>query len=262
MHIVSSSASSHAAPGSLAIDASHLHFAFVRGTDVLDDVTVAVPDGATCALVGPNGAGKSTLLEILAGLRTPRSGSLRVQGALLTGAPSRRPTGVALVSARALPPAGFTVAGLLRYLAPWHLRWDMALADALLEQFAMAGRQRIATLSFGGHMKVQLLCALASRPRVLLLDEPFIGLDVATKDALIRGLLAIDDDEARTTLIASHDLAEMELLVDHLLVLDGGRVRLAGDLDALRSHAPSAATLRDLYVRHTSNSPTRMEPAA
>ena len=114
MHIVSSSASSHAAPGSLAIDASHLHFAFVRGTDVLDDVTVAVPDGATCALVGPNGAGKSTLLEILAGLRTPRSGSLRVQGALLTGAPSRRPTGVALVSARALPPAGFTVAGLLR----------------------------------------------------------------------------------------------------------------------------------------------------
>ena len=83
-----------------------------------------------------------------------------------------------------------------------------------------------------------------------------------TKDALIRGLLAIDHTEARTTVIASHDLAEMELLVDHLLVLDGGRVRLAGDLDALRSHAPSAATLRDLYVRHTSNSPTRMEPAA
>ena len=262
MHIVSSSASPHAAPGTLAIDASHMHFAFVRGTDVLDDVTVAVPDGATCALVGPNGAGKSTLLEILAGLRTPRSGSLYVQGAVVTGAPSTRPTGVALVSSRAVPPSGVTIAGLLRYLAPWHLRWDMAVADALLEQFALAGRQRIATLSFGGHMKVQLLCALASRPRVLLLDEPFIGLDVMTKDALIRGLLEVEHDESRTTVIASHDLAEMELLVDHLLVLDGGRVRLADDLDALRSRAPSAATLRNLYIRHTSNAPARMEPAA
>ncbi len=261
MHIVSSSASSHAAP-SLAIDASHLHFAFVRGTDVLDDVNMAVPSGATCALVGPNGAGKSTLLEVLAGLRAPRSGSLSVQGAVVTGAPSTRPTDLALVSSCAVPPSGFTIAGLLRYLAPWHPRWDLAVADALLEQFALAGRQRIATLSFGGHMKVQLLCALASQPRVLLLDEPFIGLDVATKDALIRGLLTVDHVEARTTVIASHDLAEMELLVDHLLVLDGGRVRLAGDLDALRAHAMSAATLRDLYVRHTNNSPTRMEPAA
>ncbi len=245
-----------------AIEASQLTFAFVRGTDVLRDVTATVPVGATCALVGPNGAGKSTLLEIIAGLRVAHTGTLRVDGALVTGAPSTRPDGVALVSARGRPPAGFTIAALLRYVAAWHPRWDHAIAEGLLQQFALAGRHRIETLSFGGGMKVQLLCALASQPHLLLLDEPFLGLDVATKDALIRGLLSVDAGTTRTTVIASHDLAEMELLVDHVLVLHEGRVQLAGEFDALRTLGERAATLRDLYVTHTKQPTPELEPAA
>jgi ABC-2 type transport system ATP-binding protein len=262
MHIVSSITPSIAAAAPAAIEISQLSFGFVSGTDVLCNVTAAVPVGATCALFGPNGAGKSTLMEVIAGLRVPRSGALRVHGALVTGTPSARPDGVALVSSRALPPVGFTIAELLRYVAAWHPRWNDATADALLRQFALSARQRIETLSFGGRMKVQLLCALAAQPQLLLLDEPFVGLDVATKDALIGGLLSVDDGAARTTLIASHDLAEMELLVDHVIVLDGGRVRLTGELDALRSGSARATTLRDLYVSHTEHSTTRMEPAA
>jgi ABC-2 type transport system ATP-binding protein len=95
-----------------------------------------------------------------------------------------------------------------------------------------------------------------------LLDEPLVGLDVVTKNALIDGLLSVDAAAARTIVIASHDLAEMELLVDHVIVLDDGRVRLAGDLDEPRAHGRTAATLRDLYLTHTERSTTSMEPAA
>ena len=262
MHLVPNTTPSLTVDMPAAIEASQLSFSFVSGTAVLHDVTATLPVGDTCALVGPNGAGKSTLLEMFAGLRVPNSGMLRVNGAPVTGAPSTRPDGVALVSTRALPPAGFTIATLLRYVSAWHPRWDDAMAEGLMEQFALAGRQRIETLSFGGGMKVQLLCALASRPHVLLLDEPFVGLDVATKDALIRGLLSVDEGSTRTTIIASHDLAEMELLVDHILVLQGGHVQLVGELDALRTREERAATLRDLYVTHTNRSTSRMEPAA
>ena len=262
MHLVANNTPSLAVDTPAAIEASNLSFAFVSGTAVLHDVTATLPVGATCAIVGPNGAGKSTLLEMFAGLRVPRTGMLRVHGDRVTGTPSTRPTGVALVSTRALPPTGFTITALLRYVSAWHPRWDDTIAEGLLAQFALAGRQRIATLSFGGGMKVQLLCALASRPHVLLLDEPFVGLDVATKDALIRGLLSVDEGSTRTTIIASHDLAEMELLVDHILVLQAGRVQVVGELDALRTREERAATLRDLYVTHTSRSTSRMEPAA
>ena len=262
MHIVANSTPSLAVAMPAAIEASNLSFAFVSGTTVLHDVTSTLPVGATCALVGPNGAGKSTLLELFAGLRVPHTGMLRVHGELVTGAPSTRPAGVALVSTRALPPTGFTIDALLRYVSAWHPRWDDTIAEGLLAQFALSGRQRIERLSFGGGLKVQLLCALASQPHVLLLDEPFIGLDVATKDALIRGLLSVDAGATRTTMIASHDLAEMELLVDHVLVLDSGRVQLAGEFDALRALGERSATLRDLYIAHTNRWTSRMEPAA
>jgi ABC-2 type transport system ATP-binding protein len=245
-----------------AIEATHLTFGFDTGPDVLHDVSAVVPVGATCALLGPNGAGKSTLLELMAGLRRPRRGTLRVHGTATADASNGAHTDIALVTIRALPPVGFTTTSLLRYVSAWQPRWDPATADALLERFALAGRQRIDTLSFGNRMKVQLLCALAARPRLLLLDEPFTGLDVATKDALVDGLLLADDPVPRTTIIASHDLAEMELLVDHLIVLADGRVRLTGNLDALREQQAHPTTLRELYVAHTDSTHAHMESAA
>lgn len=246
MHLITNDTMIPTTSAPPAIELSHICFGFTAASDVLHDITAWVPVGATCAVLGPNGAGKSTLLELIAGLRTPRCGVLRVCDAPVSGSPSSRPHGVSLVSSRAVPPGGFTIAALLRYVAAWHPHWEDATADALLQRFALAGRQRIDTLSFGGAMKVQLITALAAQPRVLLLDEPFVGLDVTTKEALVDGLLSVDAALERTTLIASHDLAELELLVDHLIVLTAGRVHLAGDLDVLRAQAGTAATLRDL----------------
>ncbi len=246
MHDIMNTTGHATTPVANAVECSDVSFCFTASRDVLHAISITVPVGSTFAVLGPNGAGKSTLLELIAGLRRPRRGTLRVDDVRVTGSPSSRPDGVMLMSRRAVPPAGFTVASLLRYVAAWHARWDAETASALLQRFALAEQQRIDTLSFGGQMKVQLITALASQPRVLLLDEPFIGLDVRTKEALIDGMLSVHTTQPRTTLIASHELAELELLVDDVVVLNEGRVHLTGNLDDLRARSGAAATLRDL----------------
>ncbi len=261
MHVITNNAGPATTPVPSAVECSDVSFGFTAARDVLHAISITVPVGSTFAVLGPNGAGKSTLLELIAGLRTPRRGTLRVGDVRVTGSPSSRPDGVMLMSPRAVPPAGFTVASLLRFVAAWHARWDAETAGALLQRFALAGQQRIDTLSFGGQMKVQLITALASQPRVLLLDEPFIGLDVRTKEALIDGMLSVDTTQPRTTLIASHDLAELELLVDHVVVLNEGRVHLTGNLDDLRAQSGAAATLRDLSRPPMPHSPSPLELA-
>ena len=261
MHLITNNSGPATALAASAVELSDVSFGFTAARDVLHAMSFTVPVGSTCAVLGPNGAGKSTLLELIAGLRTPRHGTLRVCDVRVTGSPSSRPDGVMLMSPRAVPPAGFTVASLLRHVAAWHAQWDAETASALLQRFALAGQQRIDTLSFGGQMKVQLVTALASQPRVLLLDEPFIGLDVRTKEALIDGMLSVDSVQPRTTLIASHELAELELLVDHVVVLNEGRVHLTGDLDALRAQSGASATLRELSRPPMLHSPSPLELA-
>ncbi|MES3032462.1 MAG: ABC transporter ATP-binding protein [Gemmatimonadota bacterium] len=261
MQLITTNAGPATTTEASAVELSEVSFGFTAARDALHAISITVPVGSTFAVLGPNGAGKSTLLELIAGLRTPRRGTLRVGHVQVTGSPSSRPDGVMLMSPRAVPPAGFTVASLLRHVAAWHARWDAETASALLQRFALAGQQRIDTLSFGGQMKVQLITALASQPRVLLLDEPFLGLDIRTKEALIDGMLSVDTTQPRTTLIASHDLAELELLVDHVVVLNEGRVHLTGNLDDLRIHAGAAATLRDLSRPTMPHCPSALELA-
>ena len=84
-------------------------------------------------------------------------------------------------------------------------------------------------------MKAALLCALAPRPKLLLMDEPFSGMDAMVKDELVRGLLESAGSEGWTVLVASHDIGELELLADHVGILAGGRMRLAASMDDVRA---------------------------
>ncbi|WP_333754859.1 ABC transporter ATP-binding protein [Streptomyces sp. IBSBF 3352] len=201
-----------------------------RGPDVLTDCTFHIPAGVVCALVGPNGAGKSTLMELAAGLQRPTRGALTVSG----GAPRAGHPDVAyLAQHRPLLPR-FTVAETLRLGA--HLNgaaWDTDLAERVLDAGGLHPKDRIGDLSGGERTRMALALALGKRASLLLLDEPMADLDVLARQELMGLLLAHVADTGSTVVMSSHIISELANACDHLLLLDGGTVRLCGDIDDL-----------------------------
>jgi ABC-2 type transport system ATP-binding protein len=126
------------------------------------------------------------------------------------------------------------LAELEAYLAPLYDAWDARLARELRDRFELDPTRKIRTFSRGQRMKVALLCALAPHPRVLVMDEPFTGMDALVKDDLVRGLLASTSADGCTILLCSHDIAELELLADWVGFLDRGSLRLSEPMDRLR----------------------------
>jgi ABC-2 type transport system ATP-binding protein len=200
----------------------------------LVDVNLKIPEGAVYALLGPNGAGKTTLLQILMGLRRPTTGRVSLLGKELSQLSLEDRASIGYVAEGQPLPGWMTLEQLEAYLAPLYSTWDHALADELRRRFHLNPHRKIKTLSRGEHMKAALLCTLAPRPRLVLMDEPFTGMDALVKDELVRGLLESAGNEGWTVLISSHDLDELEALADWVGFLDGGRLRLSEPMDALR----------------------------
>jgi ABC-2 type transport system ATP-binding protein len=228
-----------------AIELQHVSYRYRRDVDALHDISLTVAPGSIHGLIGPNGAGKSTLLQCSAGLRYATSGTVRVFGndARKVDPISSHLLGY-LSEAIKLPPK-MTLARLEAYIAPLHPRWDATLAQSLRQSFGLDPKRALGTLSRGEHMKAAMLCALAPRPKLLLMDEPFTGMDVLVKDEIVRGLLAAALDAGTTILIASHDLAEMEAIVDHVAILNRGRLLVNGSMDALRERYRRVTVVAD-----------------
>ena len=204
------------------------------GHTALQDVDLVIPEGSLYALMGPNGAGKTTLLKILLGLLQPTEGAVR-----LLGKPSRRLTlakraSIGYVAEGQQLPDWMTLEQLERHLAPLYETWDQSLAAELRRSFRLPSNQRIKRFSRGERMKVALLCALAPRPRLLIMDEPFSGMDAMVKDELVHGLLEFSAGEGWSVLLCSHDIGEVELLADAVGFLDRGRLILSEPMEVLQ----------------------------
>jgi ABC-2 type transport system ATP-binding protein len=211
-------------------DLSHRYGAVtaLRGLDL------AVPEGAFYALLGPNGAGKTTLLQLLMGLLRKQEGHLSLMGhdsAVLT---VRERSTIGYIAEGQALPKWMRLGQLEAYLAPLYPSWDPALANTLRERFGLDAGRKIGTFSRGDYMKAALLCALAPRPKLLLMDEPFTGMDVLVKDELVRGLLDFAGNEGWSVVLSSHDIGELELLADWAGFLDAGRMQLSEPMEALR----------------------------
>ncbi len=200
----------------------------------LRDVSLSIPAGSVYALLGPNGSGKTTLLQILMGLMPPTSGTVRVFDTPIAQHTTAHRARIGYVAEGLELPNGMTLAQLERYVAPLYPSWDNALATTLRERFQLDASRKLRTLSRGERMKAALLCALAPRPELLIMDEPFTGMDAAVKDDLVRGVLEMSGREGWTVIIASHDLAELELLADWVGFLDRGTLQLHEPMDAMR----------------------------
>jgi ABC-2 type transport system ATP-binding protein len=202
-------------------------------TWALRDVDLEIPQGALYALLGPNGAGKTTLLKILMGLARPTSGEAALRGRETRRLSTAERARIGYVAEGQRLPEWMTLAQLERYLRPLYPRWDATLADQLRDRFRLPSRRKLRKLSRGERMKAALLVSLAPRPDILIMDEPFTGMDALVKDELVSGLLELAGDGAWTVLVCSHDIGRLELLADHVGFLDRGRLILSEPVELL-----------------------------
>jgi ABC-2 type transport system ATP-binding protein len=202
-------------------------------TRAVDDLTMRVPAGSIYALLGPNGAGKTTALKTLMNLRTPASGVARVLGVDSRALGPGELATIGYVSENQRMPSNLTVAEIEAFCRPWYPTWDTTLANELRDRFGLDPKARIRTLSRGTRIKVQCLLALAPRPRLLILDEPFSGLDPVVRDDLTTGVLSLADRDGWSVLLTSHEMDDVERLADHVGFLADGRLLLEEPLAAL-----------------------------
>ena len=201
-----------------------------RGPWGLRDCTLTVPAGRVVALIGPNGAGKTTLLQLAAGLLPATEGTVRVADA----APAQRLEQIGFTPQGAPLWPHLRVRDVLGIGAHLNPRWDAGLADDRMASLGIAPRARISALSGGQRAQVALTMVLAKRPELLLLDEPLANLDPIARRAFLASMFEACTHTGAAVLFSSHVIAELERICDDLVVLAGGRVRLAGDIDQLR----------------------------
>src|SRR3954451_25446534 len=202
----------------------------------LDDVSLAVESGALTALLGPSGSGKSTLLRIIAGLETPDSGEVLLEGEDATSSPPQK-RGVGFVFQHYAAFKHMTVRNNIAFGLKIQKRPRAEIrtrVDELLElvQLSGFGERYPAQLSGGQRQRMALARALAPDPKVLLLDEPFGALDARVREELRVWLRRLHDETHTTTVFVTHDQQEAMDVADQVVVMNKGRIeQVAGPRD-------------------------------
>jgi ABC-2 type transport system ATP-binding protein len=202
-----------------------------RRVPVLDGLNLSVPEGSVFGLAGPNGVGKTTTIKILMNILRPTSGHAEVLGMDSRALAGDTFANVGYVSENQELPEWMTVEYLLAYLKPFYPSWDDARAGQLVREFNLPLDRQLRHLSRGMRMKIALASSLAYRPRLLIMDEPFSGLDPLVREDLIDGLL--ESAGETTILISSHDLGEIESFASHIAYLDRGRLQFSEEMASL-----------------------------
>ncbi len=213
---------------------------YFGSTLALADVDLQIQRGESVGLLGPNGAGKSTLMALLAGVRRPDVGRVRIGGADPTQPRARRPIGVT-PQTDALPQA-LRVREVVDLVRAHHDDpVDTAELTRLVGLDGLLGRQ-CGALSAGQRRRLSLALALAGRPTLLLLDEPTAGLDADSRD-VVDEVVTRARGEGTTVVLSSHDLRDIERGCERVVVLRAGRIVADDDLESFRGRVP---------VRHVS----------
>jgi osmoprotectant transport system ATP-binding protein len=200
---------------------------------ILRSVSMSVPAGCFIALVGPSGSGKTTLLKTINRLIEPNSGIVRLDGIDVRDGPKhtlRRRIGYAFQGIGLFPHMDVAEnIGTVPRLLGWSAADRAARVAELLDLVALPADfadRRPATLSGGQAQRVGIARALAARPSLMLMDEPFGALDPVTRDELGRAFRALHDRLGLTTIMVTHDITEALLLADQIVVLIDGAIHV------------------------------------
>ncbi|MEI8012132.1 MAG: ABC transporter ATP-binding protein [Candidatus Omnitrophota bacterium] len=235
-----------------AIATSNLTKSFGRN-NVVQSLNLAVPYNGIYGFLGPNGAGKTTTIKMIMNILKPTSGAVTVMGKPSVELGPEQLAQIGYVSENQDMPDWMTVKYFLNYCRTMYPQWDQKFCQELLTQFDLPLHQRLRDLSRGMKMKAALISSLAYRPKLLILDEPFSGLDSLVREELISGFLEITRDQDWTILVSSHDLDEVERLADWIGIIDRAELKIQEETASLIQRfkrvevalgSPSAATVK------------------
>jgi len=213
----------------------------------LKGLNLTVPEGSAFALIGANGAGKTTTIKLLMNILEPTRGRATIFGIdtrQLTPAELSR---IGYVSENQELPQALTLGEYLAYLRPFYPTWDRDLERIILTMFRLPLDRKIAYLSHGMRMKATLTCALCYHPALLILDEPFNGLDPLIRDEFMEGLL--HQAGQMTVFMSTHDLGDIESFATDIAFVDSGRLIFQETMESLRGRFREVrATMDDAVV--------------
>ncbi len=200
----------------------------------VDGLDLELAPGSVYGLIGPNGAGKSTTIRMLLGLLEPTSGSSTVFGEdsmSLSPATRRR---IGYLSETPFFEYDLPLHDLARYVAGFFDHWDWQRVERLCDSLGLDREKPLYEMSAGQRRCAELVLTLAPDPDLLILDDPTAGLDATVRRSFLRGALEAARDEGKTVVLSSHVLQDLERVIDHVLMLRGGKLEIDAPLDELQ----------------------------
>lgn len=196
----------------------------------LDGINIIIPRGKIVGLFGPNGAGKSTSLKMMAGLNWPDSGEVRVDGKL----PRQMRDLTAFLPEIDYLYSWWTIKDAASFIRVFYPDWDENKYRELLKFLNLSEDMKISKISKGQRAKAKLLLTVSRQAPYLLMDEPLSGIDILTREEIINTLIRDYRAGEQTIVISTHEIKEVESLVDEVIFINQGQVQLAGNADDLR----------------------------
>ena len=217
-----------------ALEFEGVRRAYTRGVEVLSGVTFSVGPGEVVGLLGKNGAGKTTLIRMAMGMLEPQGGRVGVLGLDPRQNPLEVKRRIGYVAEEQILPPFLSIAQVVDLHRGLFPTWDDAMARDLMGRFELPAARKIKTLSKGQARRVALLCAVAHRPELLLLDEPASGLDPAARREFLETSIRLLNESGTSILFSSHYMTDIERMADRIVMIHGGRVLIDSGLDALK----------------------------
>lgn len=212
------------------IEFKHVSKSFGR-VQALNDITLTLQTGKIIGLFGPNGAGKSTSLKMIAGLNRPDRGEILINGKM----PRYSKASIAYLPEIDYLNSWMTIKQASAFISTFYGDWDQAKYAELLKFLNLDENMKIARISKGQRAKAKLLLAVSRHAPYLLLDEPLSGIDLLARDEIIGAVISDYREGEQTIVISTHEIAEVENLVDEVIFLDRGVIKLNGQADELRA---------------------------
>ncbi|PWI61786.1 ABC transporter ATP-binding protein [Bacillus subtilis] len=214
----------------MEIKLEHVSKKYGRHTAV-NDVSITLSSGRIYGLIGPNGSGKSTTLKMMAGLLFPTSGFVKVDEEQVTREMVRQ---TAYLPELDMFYPHFTVKDMVNFYQSQFPDFQTEQAYKLLNEMQLNQEKKIKKLSKGNRGRLKIVLALARRADVILLDEPFSGLDPMVRDSIVNSLVSYIDFEQQIVVIATHEIDEIETLLDEVIILANGEKVAQREVEDIR----------------------------